>query len=456
MWIWLRRLYEDAAAGRLGPTHHPGWRLLVDGVHVAVVLAQETVRDRLHVRAAMLAYWTAVAIVPLLILGFALTGPLGLADDSRHAVRQLLYDTILARSVEELGAALDDLILRTNLRTLGTIGVLSTMFIGSQLFFNMELAYNDIFRARIDRSWILRFTLFYACLTLGPVLLAAGVVLSARLGGDASDVPFLTALLPILTSAPAFVAAIRLLPCSAVSWRAAITGGVTTALLFEAAKLGFGVYLDVFGTRDNLAVIYGSVAFLPVFLIWTYVVWLVVLFGVEVAYLMQHHGSLVDAQRRVAADPHAQRRAADGFFALAVMTTLTERYLNGQGPIGATELAHEMGADPRHVSTVIDVLRDASLLVVTDDRRVTPARAPDRIPASAVLEAWREHAAPRVHGPAAMTMRAAFSAVDRAAGGRLGTLAGSLRSDAVHLAEDDWRAPWRVRSHEQRRPHDET
>jgi len=439
MWIWLRRLYEDAAAGRLGPTHHPGWRLLVDSVHVGVVLVQETVRDRLHVRAAMLAYWTAVAIVPLLMLGFALTGPLGLADDTRDAVRQLLYDTILASSVEELGAALDDLILRTNLRTLGTIGVLSTMFIGSQLFFNMELAYNDIFRARVDRSWILRFTLFYACITLGPVLLAAGVVLSARIGADASRAPLVAALLPLLTSAPAFVAAVRLLPCSHVSWRAAITGGAVTAVLFEAAKLGFGVYLDVFGTRDNMAVIYGSVAFLPVFLIWTYVVWLVVLFGVEVAYLVQHHGSLLDAQRRVAADRNAQRRSADGFFALAVMTALTERFLDGRGPAVPSVLADEMGADPRHVQGVVDILKDAGIVVVTDDRRVAPARAPDQIPASMILEAWRERAAPRIHGPAAMTMRAAFSAVDRAAGGRLGSLAGGPTRGAVLTDTRSWR-----------------
>ncbi len=441
MWTWVRRLYEDAAAGRLGPTHHPGWRLLVDTVHVAVVLAQETVRDRLHVRAAMLAYWTAVAIVPLLMLGFALTGPLGLADDTRDAGRQLLYDTILASSVEDLGAALDDLILRTNLRTLGTIGVLSTMFIGSQLFFNMELAYNDIFRTRVDRSWILRFTLFYACITLGPILLAAGVVLSARIGADAPDSPLLAAMLPLLTSAPAFVAALRLLPCSQVSWRAALTGGAVTAVLFEAAKLGFGVYLDLFGTRDNMAVIYGSVAFLPVFLIWTYVVWLVVLFGVEVAYLMQHHGSLLDAQRRVAADRNAQRRAADGFFALAVMTALSERFLDGRGPVLPSVLAEEMGADPRHLQGVIDVLKDAEMLVLTDDRRVSPARSPDHIPASRVLEAWREHAAPNVHGPAAMTMRAAFSAVDRAAGGRLGTLAGGPRRGAVMASHRPGSAP---------------
>jgi len=83
------------------------------------------------------------------------------------------------------------------------------------------------------------------------------------------------------------------------------------------------------------------------------------------------------------------------------------------------------------VQGVVEVLRDAGLLVFTDDRRITPTRAPDQVPASRVLEAWREHAAPRVHGPAAMTMRAAHSAVDRAAGGRLGTLAGGGTQGAV-------------------------
>ena len=388
--------------------------MLLEGVHVAMVLAQETMRDRLHVRAAMLAYWTAVAIVPLLMLGFALTGPLGLGESTRDAVRQLLYDTILASSVEELGAALDDLILRTNLNTLGAIGVLSTMFIGSQLFFNMELAYNDIFRARVDRSWILRFILFYATLTLGPVLLAGGMVLSAKIGADADHIPLGATLLPLAASTPVFVLALRLLPCSDVNWRAAIAGGVVTAVLFESAKLGFGVYLDVFGTRDNLAVIYGSVAFLPVFLIWTYLSWLVILFGVEVAYFVQHQSALLDAQRRVAVDRFARRRSPDGFFALAVMEELIERYRDGAGPPKASSLADSLRANPRHVLTVVDVLKDAGLVVMTDDRRIVPACSFERITPSRILHAWRDHAAPTIRGTRAAAVHTAFAAVDRA------------------------------------------
>ncbi len=431
MRTWLARLYEDATAGRLGPSNHPVFKLLVDVVHVLIVLARETIRDRLHVRAAMLAYWTAVAIVPILMLGFALTGPLGLQQSTRDAVRHLLYDTILASSVEEVGAALDQLLDAASLGTLGVICVIGIMFIGSQLFFNAELAYNDIFRATVRRSWVLRFTLFYAAITMGPLLIAGGFVMTARIGAAAS-VPALSALLPALLSGVVFVAALRLLPCVDVSWNAALTGGGVSALLFEVAKLGFGEYLDVFGARDNLAVVYGSVAFLPVFLIWTYVVWLVVLFGVEVAFLVQHHGNLLDAQRRLAIDPHAGRRQPDAFFALGVMAVIAEHWMEGRGPVAPREIGAATGADPRHVQTVLDVLEEAGLLVETDEKRVLPARPPSDIPASAVLAAWRDRAAPEVHGPASGVVQMALSAVDHAVAGRLDALSGVRAAPGPH------------------------
>lgn len=423
MRTWLTRLYEDASAGRLGPAHHPVFRRLVDGVHVGVVLVRETVRDRLHVRAAMLAYWTAVAIVPILLLGFALTGPLGLQQTTRDAVRHLLYDTMFASSVEEVGLALDQLLDAASLGTLGIIGVIGIMLIGSQLFFNAELAYNDIFRARVKRSWVLRFTLFYAALTLGPLAMAGGFVLTARLGA-AAHLPAGSRLLPVVLSAVVFIGALRLLPCIDVKWKAALLGGLVSALLFEAAKIGFGEYLDVFGTRDNLAVVYGSVAFLPVFLLWTYVVWLVVLFGVEVAFLVQHHGSLLDAQRRLAVDPHAGRRQPDAFFALGVMSVVADHWVGGHGAMSAERVGEATGADPRHVQSVLEVLEESGLLVESEGKRYLPARPPGDIAASVVLQAWRQRAAPAVHGPASGVVQMALSAVDHAVVGRLDAPAG--------------------------------
>ena len=85
----FQRLYRNLAAGPL-PRTSPVARWALEGMHIGVVLVREARRDRLHVRAAMLAYWTAVAIVPILLLGFSLIGPLGLGDSTSQAVRRLL------------------------------------------------------------------------------------------------------------------------------------------------------------------------------------------------------------------------------------------------------------------------------------------------------------------------------------------------------------------------------
>jgi len=393
----LEKLYLDAVRGRIWPLDQPWATPLVNALHVVVVLVRETRRDRLPARAATLTYWTAVALVPLLLLGFALTGALGLKDDTRNAVRKLLYETILASSVEEVGALLDELILRTHLGTLGTIGVLSTMFIGYQLFSQVGLAYNEIFRAREDRSLLYRFTLFYTALTLGPILLGSGFLLSARIGGE-HGLPFASHLLPLSLSAVIFTVALLLLPCTRVSRRAAIFGGLLTAAVFEVAKESFGLYINIFGTKDSLTLIYGSVAFLPVFLLWTNVLWLVVLFGVEVAWLIQHHGSLVDHQRRLAADPRYGRRAPDGLFALTVMVVVCSRFLDLGARLTIEGLIEATGADPRHMQDALLVLEDADLLVRDEAGRVLPARSPDSITAGEVIVAWREAAAPLLPG----------------------------------------------------------
>ena len=389
----LEKFYLDAVAGRHWPLNEPWAAPLVNVLHVIVVLVRETRRDRLPARAATLTYWTAVALVPLLLLGFALTGAMGLKDDTRGAVRQLLYETILASSVEEVGAVLDELILRTHLGTLGTIGVLSTLFIGYQLFSQVGLAYNEIFRAREDRSLIYRFTLFYTALTLGPILIGAGFLLSAKIGAD-RGLPFASHLLPLSLSALIFTMALLLLPCARVSRRAAIFGGILTAAVFEFAKEGFGLYINIFGTKDSLTLIYGSVAFLPVFLLWTNVLWLVVLFGVEVAWLVQHHGSLLDHQRRLAADPRYGRRTPDGLFALTVMVLVCSRFLDDGARLTAEGLVELTGADPRHMQDALVVLEDADLIVRDDIGRLLPARSPDAITAGEVIVAWRAAVAP--------------------------------------------------------------
>jgi membrane protein len=199
-----------------------------------------------------------------------------------------------------------------------------------------------------------------------------------------------------------------------VSWRAALTGGLVSAIAFEAAKAGFGEYTEMLGTKDNLARIYGSVAFLPVFLIWTYTLWLIVLFGVEVAWLVQNHGALVDSQRRRAVDPLSGDRQADGFFALNVLAVVVERWMGDEGAPTKEAVVALTGAEPRHVQRALEVLEESGFLLESEDGRYSPARPPETVPASEVLRAWRTRAAPAIQGPAGSAVHTALSAVDHA------------------------------------------
>jgi YihY family inner membrane protein len=388
---WLVRLYRDAALGHLASGRPATQARLVEAVHALVVLGRESVRDRLHVRAAMLAYWSSVAVVPTLLLAFALSGPLGLVDDSRDAVLAFLYDTVLASSVSEVGRALDATLAQVNVKALGVVGVVGIMGIGAQLFFNVELAYNDIFHVRVRRSRLLRITLFYAALTLAPVGLAWGFVMTARVPQASS---LLATLAPIGLTAAVLVAGIRLLPCVAVSWRAALAGGITSALLFEGAKQGFGVYTGMLGASDNLARIYGSLAFLPIFLLWLYVLWIIILFGVKLAFLVEHYRPLVDEQRRQVLDVHAPHRRPDSAFGLQVMLVVAARYLDGEGGSCTEDVADRLGTSLLHVQTAMDVLEDAGLLVETTDGRFLPTVPPSRQTGAEVVQAWRRLAAP--------------------------------------------------------------
>lgn len=393
----LQRLYLELAAGRRG-RDLPGVEALTEALHVLVVLLRESRRDRLGVRAAMLSYWTAVAIVPILVVGFTLSTPLGTASAGRDAVLRLLYDTVLTESVEDVGRALDTLLAGANLKALGVIGFAGLMTIGSQLYFNVEQAYNDIFQSRVRRSLLLRFTLFYAGITLGPSLIAAGFLLTASLPAGAGA---LGRLLPILLSATAMVAAIRLLPDRRVSWRAALIGGGLSAVSFEVAKVAFSAYMRLFGTAEGMAGVYGSLAFLPVFLLWLQVVWMVILVGVEVAWMVEHYELLLGSQRRDVIDPHAGLRHADADFALQVLQVLTEAFRRGEGPVEFDTLVRRAAADPRHLQQALDGLVAAGLLLEAQGERYALVAPPDALDPSSVRQAWRRVAAPLSHPAAA-------------------------------------------------------
>lgn len=329
-------------------------------LHAIKILIYEMQRDQVQVRAATLSYWTLVAMVPVLVLAGVTQQALELDSGS---LREIILNTLLAGAVqEEVAATLDNLLAQINFGGLGIAGLIGVLFAGSRIFFQAEDAFNHIWRATVRRSMLSRLLLFYAGVTLGPGLLAWGFHISSSLPMDPS---WVSRMQPILLSTTAFVAGIRLLPDTHVRWGPASIGGLVAGMLFETAKWGFSYYVSIMGAADSASRLYGSLAAFPLFAFWLNVVWLIVLFGVEIAFVAQHWENLhIAEKRRLNFYSPIQ---PDAWFALQCLLVVAQVFQAGKGFTHERQLSEALQTDIPSLLPVMQNLCRAGLLLQVEE-----------------------------------------------------------------------------------------
>jgi membrane protein len=147
---------------------------------------------------------------------------------------------------------------------------------------------------RRRRNPVARFLVYWAIISLGPILLGIGLVSTSYLLSTSvvSDVDVslgfelknkLLSSVPFLTTSVAFTLIYTLVPNCFVSRKNAFIGGVIAAVLFELAKYGFGIYVK---SVPSFEVIYGAIAIIPTFLIWMYMSWVIVILGAHITFCL--------------------------------------------------------------------------------------------------------------------------------------------------------------------------
>lgn len=376
-------------AAYLARVRRPGTpRPVRDGLTMVAVLLREMVRDQLHVRAATLSYWSLVGIVPALVLVAASMTPFG----GEEAVRELLYRTLLAGPVRAVGTQLDTWLAAVDFASLGVAGLVGVAITASRIYFSVEEAYNQLWNVPVRRSFAMRVVIFYAMLTLVPVLIAYGFHLTGELRATV-DIGLLARATPAVLTAVAFAGAIKALPDTDVRWGPAVVGGGCSAVMFEVAKGGFGAYTDLLGTEDAAAAVYGSLALFPIFLLWLYVLWWIVLFGVELAYVAQRFPDLRAAEARRHAHESLAGRHADVFFALRCLAPIVGTYVAGGGPVRESTITRDVAAEPAQVRAALDTLVQVGVLVESAAGYL-PAVPPGQIALGEVVRRYRARTRP--------------------------------------------------------------
>lgn len=339
--------------------------------------------DTIVIRAAGLAYSSLVAIVPLIAVLLALFNVMGAFEALKRRAEAFLLSHFLPTRQDELLAWIEQF--TDNASRLGGIGFAFLVVTAIFLLNTIETNFNDIWHVARPRRWLSRLTSYTSVFVLGSLFIGASLTLSAELqarilANNLVDpglvVVFTRYLFPFVLSFLAFVVAYLLIPNAPVSARCAAVGGFVGAGLFEAGKI---VFAHTLGSSVRLSTLYGSLALLPIFLIWLYATWLIVLLGLEITYTLQHFRAL-RAGRRVDTSS-AMLRLHTG---LELYLEVAARHLQGQPPPTSLELAQHH-AVPFHLAEAQMVrLTDANLVHRIEgspglSHRWVPAGAPDRL-----------------------------------------------------------------------------
>jgi len=232
--------------------------------------------------AGSLTYTTLLALVPLLTVTFAIFSAFPAFSRLRSQAQQLIFENLVPAVSDVVLANVDRFM--GNAAALTGFGIIGLAVTSILLFFSVEGAFNTIWRATEPRPLVIRLLSFWSVLTVAPILLGTSLSLSSailadiRFSGEA-DLWGARLILPGLFEAAAFTLMYLTIPNREVNWKDAALGGLTAAVLMEASKIGFGLYITAFPTYRT---IYGALAAFPIFLVWLYTVWSVVLFGAEI------------------------------------------------------------------------------------------------------------------------------------------------------------------------------
>jgi membrane protein len=334
-------------------------------------VARRFTRDSCPSVASSLSYTSLLAMVPMMAIGLAMFA----AFPAFTNMRETLLRTLIENTAPSLAVMIEDH-LQTFIRNAGEttgVGIVGLAVTAILLINTIQTAF--------DRIWgggrgfkIQRFPIYWALITLGPILFGVAFSVSgyafalAQSSGLASmsvAVRLYAAVAPFALEAVGFLLFYRLIPTRPVRWMDAATGAVIAAGLFEVLKRGFGIYLGYLGNYQTL---YGALASLPFFLIWMYLGWLVVLIGAEVTASLPEWRS----GRR---DPDERPRRGDmlglGIGALAVLRKIQNTPSGGEK---TDYLSRQLGAEIGKLLHVLDVLRGARFIVRSDNSRWVLAR----------------------------------------------------------------------------------
>jgi len=364
-------------------------------------------KNRSGQQAAALSYHTLFGMVPLAIVMLLIFQSFPAYSDIGEKIKNFVYNqanftafkspTSDEEDSEEtiaLTEHLDALIARffdeTNRGQIGLFSVVIVVWAALALLATIEKSFNNIWHVTRGRNFLQRIISYWALLTLGPLLLGAGIYIVTRHSAIGRlQKTILSNVAPVVLSYLVAVVALFLLyfvlPNTKVKARAAVWGAAVAALVWIAARNVFGLCITELKLYST---VYGVMALIPMTVVWIYITWLTVLFGLQLTFTTQHLKSL-DAAEIAAAKKTEEYFIANDLTVINIVREIAAAFEGNQAPVPLEVICSRLDVPAEFGEKMLDHLVDSGIVLRTSDptEGFVPARDPANIKLSDIAEA---------------------------------------------------------------------
>jgi membrane protein len=391
-----RAMARELPASRLG--------LVARGMGFVDALWTYFGQDAMPRMAAALAYRTIFSLIPLLLVGFVMFRLFGDTKTLVEGMLTRLMDqtglSAIAVNQENAGEWIQRIVNGFQGINFGAIGLVSAatlVYAAMSLLVDIEASFNHVYNAAKARSWGKRIPRYWLMVTAGPLLLSASFVAGERfrseamsfalMGPDALTAPWVMSLIgnvvTIAISTLLMLALYTMVPNTAVRFRPALIGALTAGLLLEGGKFGFRWYIGTIvnpqAAEANPAFVgppsilmtggtgytalYGTLALVPLLMLWIYIMWFIVLFGLRVAFLLQHgrSGVLLAALRMQTVRRGVGAMWVDPARSVEVMVLIASAFVQGR-TVSVRSLGRDAGLDEQALLALLERLEEVGMV----------------------------------------------------------------------------------------------
>ncbi len=358
-------------------------------------------------QAAALSYHTVFGIVPLAIVTLLVFQLFPASGNIGERLKIFIYDQANLSAfespatdtedtqetitlTEHLDGIVDKFFTGINTGSITIFSVVIVIWAALALLSTIEKTFNNIWHVARGRNFVQRIINYWAILTLGPLLLGLGVYASAQYAALAQlQKTLLTYIAPMVVSyivaIVAFFFLYFVLPNTKVQAKAAIWGAAVAALVWIVAKSLFGYSITELKLYST---VYGVLALIPMTVLWIYITWLTVLFGLQLTFTTQHLRSL-DAAEVAGAQKTEDYFIANDLTVIKIVREIAVAFMKNQAPVPPEVICSKLDMPAEFGDKILGHLVNSGLIAKTSEPTVgfLPVKDPANIRLSDIAEA---------------------------------------------------------------------